>query len=118
MDILKVLSDIFSFVLMLAAVGFILYLSYAVTKKLGGSMTGGMSKNMRVVDRLFVGRDKSIVVVRVGEKDYLLGLSQNTVTLLTELSEGQIMDFSDFSDEETGKVPGEFLETLKKKWKK
>lgn len=116
MDIIGVLGDIFSFVFMLIAVGLILYLSYAVTKKLSGTgMAGGMSKNMRVVDRMFMGRDKSIVVVRVGQKDYLLGISQNNITLLTELPEGEIMVFA---DEETGTGPMEFMETLKKKWKK
>lgn len=116
MDIIKVLGDIFSFVFMLVAVGGILYLSYVVTKKLSGtSMAGGMSKNMRVVDRMFMGRDKSIVVVRVGQKDYLLGISQNAITFLTELPEGEILVLE---DEETGAKPLEFMETLKTKWKK
>lgn len=116
MSVIEVLGNIFSFVFMLAAVGLILYLSYVVTRKLGGSsMTGGMSKNMRVVDRMFMGRDKSIIVVRVGQKDYLLGVAQNSITLLTELEEDQIMAFA---EEETGTNPMEFMETLKKKWKK
>ena len=116
MNIIEVLGNIFSFVFMLIAVGLILYLSYAVTKKLGSTgMAGGMSKNMRVVDRIFMGRDKSIVIVRVGEKDYLLGISQNAITLLKELPEGEILAFAEGEPEAS---PMAFLDTLKKKWKK
>lgn len=88
---LAILGDIFSLLLMLLAVGGILYLSYIVSRKVGsGTLSSGMTGNIRVLDRAFVGRDKSVVIVRVGKKDYLLGVSQQNVCLLQELEEGQV----------------------------
>lgn len=89
---LTILGDIFSLLLMLIAVGAILYLSYIVSRKVGsGTISSGMAGNIRILDRAFVGRDKSVVIVRVGQKDYLLGVSQENVCLLQELEEGQVV---------------------------
>lgn len=87
-----ILGDIFSLITMLLAVAAILYLSYIVSRKVGsGSISSGMAGNIKVLDRAFVGRDKSVVIVRVGQKDYLLGVSQDSVRLLQELEEGQVV---------------------------
>lgn len=87
-----ILGDIFSLITMLIAVAVILYLSYIVSRKVGsGSVSSGMTGNIKVLDRAFVGRDKSVVIVRVGKKDYLLGVSQDSVRLLQELEEGQVV---------------------------
>lgn len=77
---------------MVFAVAAILYLSYFCSKKLGGGLPGtaGKAKNIKVLERAFLGRDKSVVIVRVGQKDYLLGVSQEGVRLLKELEDGQI----------------------------
>lgn len=78
---------------MLAAVVAILYLSYICSRKLGGgALPGtGASRHIRVIDKAFLGREKSVVIVRVGRKDYLLGVSQEGIRLLKELEEGQIL---------------------------
>jgi flagellar protein FliO/FliZ len=90
--VIAILGDIFSLITMLIAVAVILYLSYIVSRKVGGgSISSGMSGNIKVLDRAFVGRDKSVVIVRVGQKDYLLGVSQDSVRLLQELEEGQVV---------------------------
>lgn len=89
---IAILGDIFSLITMLIAVAVILYLSYIVSRKVGsGSISSGMTGNIKVLDRAFVGRDKSVVIVRVGQKDYLLGVSQDSVRLLQELEEGQVV---------------------------
>ena len=91
----------------------ILYLSYLVSRKVGGSMIRiGASPNIRVIDQAIIGRDKSIMIVRVGQKDYLLGISQNGVTLLQELEEGQVVDTELHSPDSLG-----FVSLLKEKMK-
>lgn len=78
---------------MIIVVAVILYLSYVVSRKVGGGMIQtGMSKNIRVIDQAIIGREKSIVIVRVGQKDYLLGVSQDSIRLIQELEEGQVVD--------------------------
>lgn len=78
---------------MILIVAVILYLSYVCSKRLGGGTLPrtGMSKNIRVVDKAFLGRDKSVVIVRIGKKDYLLGIAPEGVRLLKELEEGQVI---------------------------
>lgn len=42
---------------------------------------------MKIVDRLMIGQDKSIVVLKVDNKYYLLAVSQSDIKLITELDE-------------------------------
>lgn len=85
------LSDFFSLVMMLIVIAVILYLSYLASKKLGSSMmqTSG-SRNIQIIERAYLERDKSVAIVKVGEKAYLLGVSPENVTLLEELDEAQL----------------------------
>lgn len=96
---------------MLIAVAVILYLSYVCSKKLGGgSLPGtGMPKNIRVVDKAFLGREKSVVIIRVGRKDYLLGVSQEGIRLLKELEEGQVI----LEEEDGQKKPPRFSDIFR-----
>lgn len=91
---------------MIFAVAAVLYLSYICSRKLGGGVLpgAGASKNIRVVDRAFLGRDKSIVIVRIGQKDYLLGVSPEGIRLLKELEEGQAV----LDENEGQKLPPRF----------
>lgn len=114
---LKILSDFFTILLILAAIAGILYLSYFVSRKLGSSMmrTGG-SSNIKVIERAFVDRDKSVVIVRVGQEDYLLGVSPNNVTLLQKLEEGQVI--YDEPDEDAPLPAAQFASMVKNRLKK
>lgn len=78
---------------MILVVAVVLYLSYICSKKLGGgTLPGvGVSKNIKVVDKAFLGRDKSVAIIRVGRKDYLLGIAPEGIRLLKELEEGQVI---------------------------
>ena len=53
---------------------------------LGGGLGGG-SARMRVVERLPVGRDQALLVVRVADRYLLVGSSPNGFSLLAELTE-------------------------------
>lgn len=86
--------------MMLIAIAAILYLSYFVSKKLGaGMMQTGNARNIKILERAYLDRDKSIAIVRVGEKEYLLGISQENVTLLEKLEEGQL-EYAEDEEEE------------------
>lgn len=78
---------------MIVIVAVILYMSYVCSKKLGGGTLAktGAAKNIRVIDKAFLGRDKSVVIIRIGKKDYLLGVAPEGVRLLKELEEGQVV---------------------------
>lgn len=76
---------------MILVVAAILYLSYFCSRKLGGGGIMGASKNIKVVDKAFLGKDKSVAIIRVGGKDYLLGIAPEGIRLLKELEEGQVI---------------------------
>ena len=96
---------------MIFAVAVILYLSYVCSKKLGGGVLpgAGTSKNIRIIEKAFLGREKSVVIIRVGRKDYLLGVSQEGVRLLKELEEGQIT----LEEQEEQKKPPRFSDIFR-----
>ncbi len=96
---------------MIFAVAVILYLSYVCSKKLGGGVLpgAGTSKNIRIIEKAFLGREKSVVIIRVGRKDYLLGVSQEGVRLLKELEEGQIT----LEEQEEQKKPPHFSDIFR-----
>lgn len=68
----------------------ILYLAYWFTRRIAAGNLSGVIKsngNMRLCDRLPIAQNKSIVVVRVGLRWLVLGVADEQITLLTELSE-------------------------------
>ena len=75
---------------MCLCVAVILYLAYWFTRRIaignmGGTITSG--GHMRIYDRLALGQNKAVVVARVGLRWLVLGVSDEQITLLTELSE-------------------------------
>ncbi|HBC98738.1 MAG TPA: flagellar biosynthetic protein FliO [Lachnoclostridium sp.] len=69
----------------------ILYLSYVFTRSLGkgvGMKRGGTC--MQMLDRLPLGQDKAVAIVRAGNHYYLIGIASSQITLLSELSEEDI----------------------------
>jgi flagellar protein FliO/FliZ len=76
-----------------AAVVLILYLAYAATKWIGThSLPGGPAAvradaagKFRILGQLGVGRNERLVLVRLDERCYLLGVTEHQITLLREL---------------------------------
>jgi flagellar protein FliO/FliZ len=86
--VISIIKDILPLVFTLFAVILILYLSYVFTKFIGKrSIKYGGSSNMKIVDRLSITQDKSIVILKAGGKFYLLAVSPSDIKLITELEE-------------------------------
>lgn len=78
-----------SFLWMLVCVVLIIGLAFWFTKFVAGrgalgAFSGG--RRMEILDRLPLGRDQSVVLVRAGERYLLLGAGTAGVTLLAELT--------------------------------
>lgn len=70
----------------------ILFLSWYLTKRLG-KYTGQMSNsngNLQVMDRISLGQNEALAVVRAGEKYLLLGISHAGISCLCELDKETI----------------------------
>ena len=79
---------------------------------LGGSLGRG-SARMQVVERLAVGRDQALLVVRIGERHLLLGSTANGFTMLAELTEEEGAMWA--PETETTDKPGmDFRELVRK----
>lgn len=65
---------------------FVLFLAYLTTKWLakrtGGASVGG---NIKIIERQYVGQDRSIVIVQVEEQTMLLGITPQQITKLADL---------------------------------
>lgn len=92
------LGDILSLISMVISVVLICFLAYFVTKKLGTNNLFNINKNggeMRVYDRLILAPNKSLVIVKVGQRLFLLGVSNENISLITELDAKQAENWSE-----------------------
>lgn len=77
----------------------ILFLTYIVTKYLGNRMgagryAGGSSHYLGLVDRMFLGQDTSVALVRVSGRIFLVGITSDNINLLTEIREEELTEVS------------------------
>ena len=87
------MENFWSLLGVLAVVVLILYLAYIATKWIGTHSTPGGSgmlrvngsDRFRVLGQLGVGRNERLVLVRLDERCYLLGVTEHQITLLREI---------------------------------
>lgn len=112
---------------MLTAVVVILLLAWLFTRYLAGRAPGAMrfsrnrSEKLRLLERMPLGREQYLAVVRAGETYLLLGVTGSQITLLRELS---AQEASKWTEEETDApsegAPGAsmpFRDALREVWK-
>lgn len=77
----------------------ILYLTYICTKYIGNKMgtgryAGGTSRYLSMVDRMFLGQESSVALVRVSDRIFLVGITNDNINLLTEIREEELTELS------------------------
>ncbi len=76
----------------LLGVALVIALAYYGTRWLAKQYAGGsVSKYMRVLERMPLGTDKSMALVRVGSKILLLSVSAKDVDVLASLEESELV---------------------------
>jgi flagellar protein FliO/FliZ len=93
----------------------ILYLSYIFTKSIGKGM--GLKRGgdyMQMLDRLPLGQDKSIAVIRTGNHYFLIGIASSQITILAELTEEDIQKSLDIPNPQVREGYPDFISILKK----
>ena len=85
------------FFLLIIVFGIILFLAYFCTKWIA-SVRMGARKNgfMKLISSMPVGGSNSVQLIRVGEKYFLIGVSKENITYLTEICDIDIPE-SQFS---------------------
>lgn len=121
-------NDVFSLLGMLAIVILVLILAYWVTRWIGtfsAKATGvrtraigasaGAGEDFRVLGQLSLGRGERLMLVRLADRCYLLGVTAGSVTLLKELAGEEAEAW--LAEQETG-APPNFLDVLKENLRK
>lgn len=71
----------------------VIYLSYVGSKMIGKGFRGKRNtRYMNMVDQLVVGQDKSIAIIKVGPNYYMVGITNNGITLLSNLEEEDLIE--------------------------
>lgn len=102
-------GDLLSLLGILAVMAGILVGAYYFTRWAGrglGTLPGMGSQNLRVLDRISLGRDQSMLVVRANERYFLVGAAPSGVSLLAELSPEEGAAWERPSPTEGGPRPG------------
>ena len=83
----EILSIIGTIVLMIA----VFAAAYVVSKYVGKRYKAnyGVSKHITVIESTIIGKDRSLLIVKAGEKAFLIGSTPNEFTLLSELDAQQ-----------------------------
>ena len=92
---------------------FVLVITYLTTRWMGGFQKARLkNKNLSLIETIGVGNNKTISIVEVGKKYIVVAVGKDSVTLLTELKEEELKDFS-FMEEGMTQT-GNFQEILSK----
>ena len=111
-------GPLISLLWMLLCVMTVAALAYWFTKNVVGKrmLPGyfGSGENMKVLSVLNLGKNQRIAVVQVGKRYFLLGIAEQSISLLSELSQEEV---SDWTAENTEKLPT-FREALRENLQK
>lgn len=107
------MGEILQALMTLGMVIFILYLSYVFSKYVGkGIGVKKSTRHMLVLDRLVLSQDKSIAVVQVGCRYFLIGVASSQINVLTELSGDDLVELQE-SAIDANLAPIDFKSLLK-----
>lgn len=83
----ELLKSILSVVFMLICFAGVLFLAYYCTRLIGKryNSNGKLSGNIKVLDRLSLSQNQSLLIVEAGDKTLLLGCTAHEITALSQL---------------------------------
>lgn len=97
----------------------ILFLTYICTKYIGNRMSlGGYTRQnaryISIIDRVMVGQESSVALVRVSGRVFLLGITGDNVNMLTELEQDELIEIpAPVNGNYTGTAFKDVIERLK-----
>jgi len=84
-------NEIWSVLLALFVLIAVLLLAYISTRWLGKRAVGGQTRgNIEILDRQYVGQDKSLMIVRAGKQTMLIGITSGQITKLTDIDPSEL----------------------------
>ena len=78
--------------LLILVLALILAGAYFTTKFISTKSIGFIQgKYLRVKERIFLGRDKQVVLLQAGSRFFLIGVANQTISLLATLEDGELV---------------------------
>ena len=78
------------------------YVTYYVGMKASGQTRAGLkNRNIKMLDRYAISRDKQFCIIEVAGKVYILGLTNHTVTLLDTVDAAEFAELTEDDEEPT-----------------
>lgn len=94
---------------------FVLVATYATTRWIANyQQSSARNRNIRVLETYRLTSNKYIQIVHVGGKYLAIGVSKDNITVLAELNEDEIIDFSAGNENKREESFGKILEKFKK----
>lgn len=81
-----------------------------IARKARGTTKG---PGIEILERMYLSRDKYILIVKVGEKGYILGVTNQNITALGMLSEQEMSAYNEQPKPASNAGGGGFAQTLK-----
>ncbi|MFA9422247.1 MAG: FliO/MopB family protein [Sedimentibacter sp.] len=107
------IKDIFSLIISVIGIIFVLFLTYYGTKWLSTKANViNKSKYMNIVDRIMLGQNKYMAIAEISNKYYLLSITESQINIIKELDDFQTLP------EEKKEVTMEFSKILNNLLKK
>lgn len=93
------LEGIFSAFGALLMVAVVLALAWWVTRRIaGGTGLKIQSRYMKIIDKIIIGQDRSILIIQIGDNYYVAGVTAANISLLAELKADMLESLSDDMD--------------------
>lgn len=78
---------------MILALGLILFLAWGLIRFFGGNLRGRLQgRYIRVLDEVTLGPNRGMVVIEVGGKAFLVGVTDHQISMLGELDDSQMIE--------------------------
>ena len=105
------MKEILTIIISLLGIIGLIFLTYYASKWLNNRFSATSARSIKVLERTNFSQDKSIVIVKVGGKHMLLGVTQHHIDKIADL------DPSDITEHQADKLKlpsGTFLENMKR----
>lgn len=98
------------------AVVLVLFLSWYLTRKLGRytGQFGRSNGNLQIIDRISLGQNEALALVRAGDRFLLIGISHAGISCLCELDKGTVSNLQETAADASGTDFKELLQQLTK----
>ena len=120
MDAKSLIGNIGSVIMAILVFILILYLAYFATKKMGKrlSVRGVGNKNIKILESISVGQNKAIMIIQTAGKTLLVGMTQNEISLISELAADMLELDNEKNNSQTMEFSTAFKTVLEEKFGK